>query len=195
MQFKEHPRFSQQWALNSVRVHPLYKLDKKVFWPDRAEMVKEAQSVRTKLEEYDPTETARIKIHKMADDTPLLTQMWEGFSELYGDFGDSTVTYFYIDAEMGDYGWHVDSQISSDMTSKKPILCAMNLVITDEHIPAEFWGLGESHYVAAMFNTSHVHRVNTRGENRILARITFRESIYEEIVHKIKKIHKRMASG
>ena len=71
------------------------------------------------------------------------------------------------------------------------MLCAMNIVLTDDQTPAEFQDWGEQQYTACMFNTSMYHRVQTHGTLRILARITFRDFLFEEIVHRMKKIDKR----
>ena len=176
------------------KIHPLYQLDN-VFWPDYKQMCEEAVSVRSKLDTYDPTadKNSTIKVHYMADDTPLLNNMWQGWTERYGTFSGVTVSYFYIDPGM-EYGWHIDTNISQDMSGKGSILCAMNIVLTDTHeAKTEFLGLGEVEYTAALFNTSHVHRVHIGNVPRILARITFRDTIYEELVHKIKKIDKHYA--
>jgi len=179
-------------AVKTRITHPLYPLTDHPFWPDRKLMKEEATVVRTDDEQFDPTKKSSIKVHLMGADTPLLQQMWDNWCSLYGDCGDATVYYFYMNPEMV-YDWHVDTLITTDHTSTKAALCAMNVVVTNEETPAEFAGLGEMSYTAALFNTSHMHRVvDTRGETRILARITFRDWIYEEVLHKIKKINKTL---
>lgn len=191
--FVRNPRLRQAHTLKRGKIeHPLYRLEH-VFWPDRQAMYDEAKKVRSELQMYDAAENATIKVHHMGDDTPVLARMWEGWKNRYGEFGKPTVTYFYIDPGM-HYDWHIDTDISHDMTNDGRILCAMNIVVTDESVPAEFQGIGEERYTAALFNTSWVHRViHTAGSQRILARITFRDIIYEELVHKVKKIDKQHA--
>lgn len=190
--FQRNPLLRQPHTIKRGRaMDPLYHLPI-TFWPDRALLLQEALDVRSEeLATYDVNENATIKVHYMGDDTPYLKQMWQGWKDLYGDIGDPTVSYFYIDPHM-EYDWHVDTNISHDMTAKGNILCAMNIVTTDENIPAEFMSIGKVAYTAALFNTSRVHRVQTSGKLRVLARITFRSCIYEELVHKVKKINKRI---
>jgi len=175
------------------KIHPLYRLDHE-FWPDRKQMCDEALSVRDKLDMYDAAKDATIKVHYMGDDTPLLNKMWQGWTDRYGSFGNPTVSYFYIDPGM-QYGWHIDTNISHDMTSKGSILCAMNVVLTETHeAKTEFLGFEDiERYRAALFNTSWMHQVQIGHVQRILARITFRDVLYEELVYKIKKIDKQHA--
>lgn len=181
----------QGHMLKKHRSVPLYRLEH-VFWPSRELMEQEALSVKDDIVQYDVRDNATIKTHEMSDRTPYLRQMWQGWTDMYGDFGDCTVTYFYVEPEL-DYDWHIDTYISTDMTAKKPILCAMNIVCTDENVPAEFHGYGEMAYTAALFNTSHLHRVDPQGKQRILARITFRDHIYEEVLSRVKKKNRTMS--
>lgn len=181
--------------LKKHRSVPLYRLDDYVFWPNRELMRIEAESVKDKIQTYQVEgRHAVTKTHDMGEDTPYLRQMWEGWQKLFGDFGDCTVTYFYISGEE-DYDWHIDTYISMEHTGKsKPVLCAMNIVCTDENIPAQFHAHGEMAYTAALFNTSHLHKVDPQGKDRILARITFRDCIYEEVLHRVKKKIKALSS-
>ena len=170
---------------------PIYRLNNQ-FWPDRDLMLKEATSLNDNLDVWDDEiEKASIKSIPLDEgNTPYLKQMFEGFTEMYGDFGKTHANYFFIEPDW-TYDWHVDTHISKKMTGSY-VLCAMNIVLTDDQMPAEFdapWG--EQQYTACMFNTSVLHRVQTCGKLRVLARLTFRDCIFEEIVHRIKKIDKR----
>ena len=49
---------------------------------------------------------------------------------------------------------------------------------------------GSYKYTAGILNTSHLHRVFPTSQ-RILARISFLELIYEEVVHRVRKLEKR----
>ena len=173
----------------SIR-EPIYRLNNQ-FWPDRDLMLQEAMSLRDRPNIWnDAAEKASIKSLPLDENnTPYLKQMFEGFTEMYGDFGNTHPNYFFIEPQW-EYGWHVDTHISKKMTGSS-VLCAMNIVLTDDQTPAEFQDRGEQQYTACMFNTSMYHRVQTHGTLRILARITFRDFLFEEIVHRMKKIDKR----
>ena len=166
---------------------PIYRLNNQ-FWPDRDLMLQEALSLRDSPDVWnEAAEKASIKSLPLDENnTPYLKQMFKGFTEMYGDFGNTHPNYFFIEPEW-EYGWHVDTHISKKMTGSS-VLCAMNIVLTDEQTPAEFQEWGEQQYTACMFNTSVFHRVQTQGKLRVLARITFRDYVFEEVVHRIKKI-------
>ena len=199
---------------------PLYPLDKEnhpQFWPDPELMLSEAlhkreQDGENRLELTDRQKwwmqpenaeklqwakdngyatEAMVRVIHADSDTPHLNQLLEQFTDTYGNFGETKASYFFIDPDDSDnYGWHVDTDIKSP-TIPRGIMCAMNVVLTDINIPVEFQNQGEFTYRAAMFNTDWLHRVHTNKKLRVLARIAFTDSIYEEIVHKIKRIHKK----
>lgn len=181
---------------------PIYRLNNQ-FWPDRDLMLKEAISLRDKPEVWNGeldystapmmhgkrSSQAKASIKSLPSDeknTPYLNQMFKGFTEMYGDFGNTHPNYFFIEPNW-TYDWHVDTHLSKQMTGSS-VLCAMNIVLTDDQTPAEFEGWGEQQYTACMFNTSVFHRVQTQGKLRVLARITFRDYVFEEVVYRIKKI-------
>ena len=207
--------------LHSRSLVPLYHLDNDdhpQFWPDPDLMLDEALHKRdqegenrlestTRQEWFNKPENAKrlqwakdngyateamVRVIHADSNTPYLNQLVEQFTNTYGDFGETKAAYFYIDPKDSEnYGWHTDTNITSPNVPRG-VLCAMNVVLTDIDISAEFKNVGKFSYRAAMFNTDWMHRVHTNKKLRVLARIAFFDSIYEEIVHKIKRIHKKI---
>ena len=186
--------------------HPLHHLEYK-FWPNVGLLLNEALDIRNnpdtefgtyKRKNLDKdtsnvesgTLNVNIKTIRQSEKTPHFNQMVDNFFERYGDFGKTYHGYMIIEPEY-TYNWHVDTFVHNEAMGNRPILCAMNLICTNCDVAAEFQGFGEIPYKAAIFNTDHPHRVKTANEVRIIARIGFQDMLYEEVVHKIKKIDKQ----
>lgn len=141
--------------------------------------------------------------------TPCLAKYFEKFKEWFGDTGRATCHYFYIDGGT-DYEWHRDnvlndididvSQIIKKSKIENKVLdlsnrsnfsvnCCINLVLTEDGSECDFMNFGSYKYTAGILNTSHLHRVFP-AKNRILARISFVDLIYEEVVHRIRKLER-----
>ena len=174
---------------------PFYELSHQ-FWPDRDDLKKEAEYIRSvgkhKMvvpvidEDYGK---CVLEFQFSHDETPILNQYLNNFVERYGNFGRMIAHYFYIDEGM-NYVWHRDNKPTST-TESFPVQCCVNVIVTDDGSECEFLGHGTYKYTAGVLNTSHLHRV-TPVRNRILARISFLDSIYEEVVHRIRKIDRRI---
>ena len=96
--------------------------------------------------------------------TPILCEFHKAFTARYGDLGNVKSHYFYIGKD-SDYEWHRDNMPAGRaIEDLKSVNCCIN--------------------------TSHVHRVKPT-DNRILARLTFTSSVYEEVVHRIRKVDKK----
>ena len=141
--------------------------------------------------------------------TPCLAKYFEKFKAWFGDTGRATCHYFYIDGGT-DYEWHrdnvlsnievdvdklikksniVDKRTGSEIASNFSVNCCINLVLTEDGSECEFINFGSYKYTAGILNTSHLHRVFP-AKNRILARISFVDLIYEEVVHRIRKLER-----
>ena len=181
---------------------PFYPLSHK-FWPDREEFRKEAEAIYGTERERETHEIANpegvvtvLDFQFSHDDTPVLNRYRDAFIECYGDtFGRISAHYFYLDGD-GTYEWHRDNILppstlyETDNGKKLPVNCCVNVVVSDEGSQCEFLDHGRFNYTAGVLNTSHVHRVHLEG-NRILARLSFSHSIYEEVVHRIRKVDKK----
>ena len=78
---------------------------------------------------------------------------------------------------------------SAEGVSNFPVNCCINVVITEDGSECEFLDHGLYKYTAGILNTSHLHRVKP-SSTRILARISFMDMIYEEVVHRIRKLER-----
>ena len=80
-----------------------------VFW-DIPAMRKEALAVKESAYCWK-TEDYTVSGCPVGDNTPQLSQTYYDFIELYGDCGEVSVSYLYIDKD-SDYMWHTDNEIS-----------------------------------------------------------------------------------
>jgi len=179
---------------------PFYSLDNiEPWWPDRTALKEEALSVRELMENRfllnvgnTGGETSiTLDFQYISEHTPLLQEYQSSFLKQYGDFGRIETHYFYIDAN-ADYEWHRDNILPTAETYKgqrMPVNCCLNVIITEDGSECEFHNSGLYKYTAGVLNTSVYHRVKP-STLRILARISFFDCIYEEVVHKIMKVHK-----
>lgn len=190
------------------------------FWPDLKKMREEAIAVRESDEHRltvqvpngrDDVDDVVLDFQFVSDHTPVLQEHWQNFQDWFGDTGAAYCQYFYIDAN-ADYEWHRDNILrdieydprkviettTAEIPDKYkvssqtnfPVQCAINVVLTDDGSECEFYDFGSYKYTAGILNTSHLHRVFP-SEQRILARISFLELLYEEVIHKIRKLEKR----
>lgn len=173
---------------------PFYELTHQ-FWPDRKLLREEAEQVRLTGNKgftfpIIDRECGKCVLEFQFSDegTPVLNEYLNNFLTRYGDLGKVRAHYFYIDENM-NYMWHIDNipSIGAQNAQKFVVQCCINVVITDDESECEFSGFGMYKYKAGVLNTSHLHRVTPKS-NRILARISFLDSIYEEVVHRIRKI-------
>lgn len=180
---------------------PFYRLDDENWWPDRSALLKEALEVRDLMENrflLDIENTNRessitLDFQFVNDKTPVLNEYKNRFLDRYGDFGSIAVHYFYIDKD-ADYEWHRDNVLPTSTSEKGtnlPVNCCINVIITDDGSECEFLGHGTYEYTAGILNTSALHRIQP-SELRILARISFQDLVYEEVVHKIRKVNKQL---
>lgn len=175
---------------------PFYNIDRP-FWPDKALLLEEAIAVRHLPDnriKYDvglkhDRGTVTMDWQFSHNKTPVLNQHFDNFVSRYGDFGKTLAHYFYIDAG-ADYEWHADNNVPGSKTEwgkHLPVNCCINVVLTEDDSECEFLGIGKFKYKAGVLNTSHMHRVKP-DTMRILARISFLDAIYEEVVYRIRKV-------
>jgi len=188
------------------------------FWPDREALRQEAIAVRENdanrfrlpIPNSRGDDPVVLDFQYINDKTPMLAKFHQNFVDWFGDPGRVHIHYFYIDAN-ANYEWHRDNVLNqiqydpkhiakqmgkdtahlSDRKSNNfPINCALNLVLTEDDGECECAGYGTYKYKCGVLNTSHLHRVQP-SSLRILARVSFLELIYEEVIHRIKKVEKR----
>ena len=187
------------------------------FWPDRAELREEAEAIREneqnrfriKIPTQKEQEPVTLDFQFLNENTPVLAEFYKNFQEWFGETGHTYVHYFYIDKD-ADYEYHRDNIIheieidtkevldavdtnrenEAAKLSNFPVNCCINLVVSDDGSECEFQNHGLYKYTAGILNTSHLHRVFPTSQ-RILARISFLELIYEEVVHRVRKLEKR----
>jgi len=173
---------------------PLFRLSHE-FWPSRSDLRTEADYVRQHgdkqmvvpiIDEVDAY--AQLEFQFAHDKTPALNMFLSNFISTYGDLGHLFAHYFYIDSGM-NYVWHRDNVPSVDHAGFA-VQCCINIVVTDDESECEFLNFEPYKYTAAVLNTSVLHRV-TPTSNRILARISFVDAIYEEVVSRIRKTEKK----
>lgn len=170
---------------------PFYELTHQ-FWPERKLLREEAEQVQISGnkgmtvpiidEEYGK---CVLEFQFSDEGTPVLNEYLNNFLTRYGDFGKVFAHYFYIGEDM-NYVWHRDNAPAIG-SQNFAVQCCINVVVTDDGSECEFLNYGTYKYKAGVLNTSHLHRVTPKS-NRILARISFLDSIYEEVVHRIRKI-------
>lgn len=132
-----------------------------------------------------PTKAVTIRAVPLSDRTPELTRMFKEFTKKYGDnFGLTSCSYMYIDAGE-EYPYHVDNVVGQKVSDLPPVLCTINILVEGSETAVEFKNLGEYTYKAAVFNTSVMHRITPKTD-RIIARISFRELSFEDVVQRIK---------
>ena len=176
---------------------PFYNIENQ-FWPDRKLMCQEAETVRstpghglTYKAELDG-DTVLVDWKVAHDNTPLLSKMLKNFQDVYGDLGTVYAQYFYIDGG-SDYRYHVDNNLpeaTNDFAKNISVNCCLNVVLTDDGSECEFRDVGKFKYTAGVLNTSHQHRVKP-ATTRILSRLAFLDAIYEEVIHRIRKVDKK----
>ena len=190
------------------------------FWPDLTKLREEALAVRDSNEHRltvqvpngsDDVDDVVLDFQFVSDHTPVLQQHWQNFQDWFGETGAAYCQYFYIDAN-ADYEWHRDNVLrdieydprkvqettTAEIPDKYkvnsqtnfPVQCAINVVLTEDGSECEFYDFGSYKYTAGILNTSHLHRVFP-SEQRILARISFLELLYEEVIHRVRKLEKR----
>ena len=190
------------------------------FWPDLTKLREEALAVRDSNEHRltvqvpngrDDVDDVVLDFQFVSDHTPVLQEHWQNFQDWFGDTGAAYCQYFYIDAN-ADYEWHRDNVLrdieydprkvqettTAEIPDKYkvnsqtnfPVQCAINVVLTEDGSECEFYDFGSYKYTAGILNTSHLHRVFP-SEQRILARISFLELLYEEVIHRVRKLEKR----
>jgi hypothetical protein len=179
---------------------PFYSLDDiEPWWPHTQSLLEEALAVRELNENrflLDIGNTGgessiRLDFQFVGQHTPFLEEYQWRFQEKYEGLGKIETHYFYIDAN-ADYEWHRDNVLptaTSEVGKRMPVNCCLNVIITDDGSECEFLNHGLFKYKAGVLNTSVLHRVKP-SSLRILARISFLDAVYEEVVHKIRKVHK-----
>jgi|TARA_B110000902_G_scaffold170223_1_gene193837 hypothetical protein len=190
------------------------------FWPDLTKLREEAIAVRESNEHRltvqvpngrDDVDDVVLDFQFVSDHTPVLQEHWQNFQDWFGETGAAYCQYFYIDAN-AEYEWHRDNILRDieydprkiietttaeipdkykvDSQTNFPVQCAINVVLTEDGSECEFMDFGSYKYTAGILNTSHLHRVFP-SEQRILARISFLEMLYEEVIHRVRKLEKR----
>lgn len=153
-----------------------------VFW-DIPAMREEALAVKESAYCWK-TEDYTVSGCPVGDNTPQLSQTYYDFIELYGDCGEVSVSYLYIDKD-SDYMWHTDNEISKRTGhTEKDVKCAVNIIVLGEESCVEFDEWGEYGYTAALFNTSHLHRIKPTSD-RIICKISFRDLYFTDVINKI----------
>jgi hypothetical protein len=189
------------------------------FWPNRSDLCKEALAIRdndtNRFQLHVPSgkvdEPGITLDFQYANEqtSPMLLQYYNNFKEWFGEAGYTHCHYFYIDGN-ANYEWHRDNILkdisidqealltaqgggkqptSTEGVSDFPVNCCINVVITEDGSECEFLNSGLYKYTAGILNTSHWHRVKPTS-TRILARISFMDMIYEEVVHRIRKLER-----
>jgi len=189
------------------------------FWPSREKLKEEALAMRENeanrfrlpIPKTSGKTDVTLDFQYVHENTPVLAEFYDNFKEWFGETGWTHCMYFYLDGG-ADYEWHRDNILSDIKFNPKEILakegnsanhdlktpaessnfpvnCCINLVITEDGSECEFMDHGLYKYTAGILNTSHWHRVKP-STTRILARISFLEMIYEEVVHRIRKIER-----
>lgn len=162
-------------------MEPIYHLQR-AFW-DYDSLRAEALEVKKEALVFD-TAKAIVRAVPVSSRTPALAKMYENFKNQYPyNFGTVSLSYMYIN-EGEVYPYHVDNVASIAVSNLKPVLCTINILVSGEENEVEFEGLGKYRYSACVFNTSHMHRITPKSD-RIITRISFRESTYEDVVTKI----------
>lgn len=181
---------------------PFYSLDNvDPWWDSREALREEALKVRPLMDHrflLEVPNTGRetsvtLDFQFVSEHTPVLNTFRENFFDRYGDLGSTHTHYFYID-ENANYEWHRDNVLPTATTEEGknlPVNCCMNVIVTDDGSECEFAGAGTFKYTAGILNTSILHRIQP-SEIRILARISFLDLVYEEVVHKIRKVNKQL---
>ena len=101
-------------------------------------------------------------------------------------WGDITTAYMWIDK---DYPWHTDNVVTISTQTGKGVKCALNVLLSGAGAAVEYKINGQisTHtYDAAVLNTSEIHRVNPVDGVRVMARISFKEKTYAEVVEGIE---------
>lgn len=179
---------------------PFYSLDDKTpWWPNRSLLREEALATRDcndhrfllPVANTGRETSVTLDFQYAGDHTPVLCQYRDAFLDRYGDFGLIHTHYFFIDKD-ADYEWHKDNVLptaSTDQGKALGVNCCLNVIVTDDGSECEFLDAGIYKYTAGVLNTSHLHRVKP-SHLRILARISFFDAVYEEVVYKIRKTDK-----
>jgi len=164
-----------------IELEPLLHLPT-VFW-DIPEMRKEALALKESAYVWQ-SEHYTVRGCPQGDNTPILNNTHESFLKLYGDCGMMSISYLYIDKD-SDYMWHTDNEISKRTGhTEKDVKCAINIVVLGEESDVEFKDWGEYNYTAALFNTSHLHRIKPVSD-RILCKLSFRDLYFSDVTNKI----------
>ena len=163
-------------------MEPLFHI-KISFW-DKEELLSEALEVKQKSYSFT-NGVSIVRAFPMNEHTPALVKFYKNFLDTFkGDWGEVSVSYMYINAGE-EYPWHIDEEVTKKTGNNvKGVLSAFNILLAGENNEVEFEGLGKYKYNAAVFNTSHLHRVSPASD-RIIARIGFRDYSYEDVVRKI----------
>ena len=189
------------------------------FWPDLIKLREEAIAVREYNEHRlivqvpngrDDVDDVVLDFQFVGDHTPVLQDFWQNFQDWFGDPGAAYCQLMYLDAN-AQYEWHRDNilrdveysprkdiggnvevpdKYNVETQTNFPVQCCINVVLTEDGSECEFMDFGSYKYTAGILNTSHLHRVFPTSQ-RILARISFLELIYEEVVHRVRKLEKR----
>jgi len=164
-----------------IGLEPLLHLPT-VFW-DIPAMRKEALALKDSAHIWE-SEHYTIRGCPTGEQTPILNNTYDSFLRLYGDCGMVSRSYLYIDKD-SDYMWHTDNEISKTTgNTDKDVKCAINIVVLGEESSVEFLDYGEYNYIAALFNTSHLHRIKPVSD-RILCKISFRDLHFSDVINKI----------
>tara|TARA_B110000285_G_scaffold7946_1_gene8173 strand:+ start:1594 stop:2244 length:651 start_codon:yes stop_codon:yes gene_type:complete len=189
------------------------------FWPDLIKLREEAIAVREYKKHRltvevpnnrDDIDNVVLDFQFVGDHTPVLQDFWQNFQDWFGDTEAAYCQFMYLDAN-AHYEWHRDNVLRDVEYSPRkdiggnvevpdkynveyqtnfPVQCCINVVLTEDGSECEFMDFGSYKYTAGILNTSHLHRVFPTSQ-RILARISFLELIYEEVVHRVRKLEKR----
>ena len=189
------------------------------FWPDLIKLREEAIAVREYNEHRltvqvpngrDDVDDVVLDFQFVGDHTPVLQDFWQNFLDWFGDPGAAYCQLMYLDAN-AQYEWHRDNilrdveysprndiggnvevpdKYNVEKQTNFPVQCCINVVLTEDGSECEFMDFGSYKYTAGILNTSHLHRVFP-SEQRILARISFLEMLYEEVIHRVRKLEKR----
>ena len=174
-------------------LHPIYDLPIR-FW-DKEKLLEEAQREKENSLVWKTFEIGNNKARPVwnPDETPEGVKAFDKFKEMYGDVGEVSACYLYID-EADVYDWHMDNGPMTQygghynevkQNNKKLTLCSINIVLMGEENFVEFEGIPNQFYEAALFNTSHRHKSDPQSD-KIIFKFSFKEKEYAEVLEIIQ---------
>lgn len=168
-------------------LHPLYELP--IRWWNKEELLEEAIREKVNKFEWKAFEVGTSKARPIwnIEETPVGVKYFDEFKEMYGDVGEVSASYLYVD-NGDEYAWHVDNgetphggHFNTVQRNKKKLTqCAINIILQGKENYVEFEGLPNQYYDGALFNTSHRHQ-SVPTSDKIIYKFSFKDKQYEEM--------------